>query len=203
MPLVGDIIRTTLIQELDGVQLGNTVYWQIDDLGAEPSLAVGLRDIMDAYHAAVLTFCSNKWKLVCGVYENLTRVEAKIILFATDLGTGTDDSHPQDQVFRFNRYSQDQSTDPVHRGAFNQSGVEEEWSSIGRVNDMSTFDSLRDFLQNQQVMGGANWTVDPQLRWTTAPGPPPTYAYENIIQTQLSSRVFKLGRRKTSLCAVS
>jgi len=203
MPQVGDIVRTTLIQELAGVQLGNVLYWQIDDLGLDPSLQVGLGDIMTKYHQAVLTFCSNKWSLVCGIYENMTRVEAKITVFDTLAGTGTDDSHPQDQVFRFNRYAQDLSTDPIKRGAFNQSGVEEEWSTRGRVNTPATFSTLRDFLRDQQILPGPNWTIDPVLRWESAEGPPPVYTFTDITDVQLSSRVFKLGRRKTQLCATA
>ncbi|GAI67281.1 unnamed protein product [marine sediment metagenome] len=191
-----------LVQELDGVQLSNTVYFQIDDLGLDPALSVGLGDIMTKYYQSVLTFCSNKWKLVCGVYENMSNTEAKITVFTTDIGSGTGDSHPQDQVFRFNRYAQKLSTDPIHRGAFNQSGVEEEWSEEGRVSQVSTFNTLRAFLRDQQIMPGPNWTIDPQLRSELTPPPNPTYEYNNVMQAELSSRVFKLARRKTSLCAV-
>lgn len=201
MPINGDIIKTVLIQELDGVQLANTLYWQVDDVGLDPSISVGLVDIMNAYFAAVTAFVSNKWQLVCGIYENQTTLEPKITVFLTQAAGGTDDSHPQDQVFRFNRWGQLGPGLPIRNGAFNQSGVEEEWSSIGRVNNMSTFDSLRNFLQDQQVMPGPNWTLDPVLRITNTPGPPPTYAFWGIIQVRLASRIFKLSKRKTSLCA--
>lgn len=202
MPLAGDIIKVTLVQEIEGVQLSNTVYFAISDLGGDPTINDGLIDIMTFYYDQVKAALGNSWSLVCGLYENMTRVEAKGIAFSTLSGTGIGDTHPSDQVVRINQYVEGIVPAPdVRRGAFNQTGVLESLSTDGRVNDMAEFTLLARFLDTQQIMPGPNWTIFPQLRYQPTPSPPPqTHAFAPMVLGQVSSRMFKLGQRKTQLC---
>lgn len=203
MPSVSDLIRTTILQEIDGKQVSNDMYWTVDDLGDDPSTRNGLIDVMNTYYDAVKAFMSDEWKIVCGIYENLSAVEGKVIEFGTLVGLSLTDSHPQDQVLRLNSYGGLGGANPKHRNGFNQSGVIESLSTDGRLNDPSVVSSLRTYLTIQQVMPGPSWTLDPQVRWQTAPGPPATYANANVDSSTFSGRFFKLGSRKTRLCAVS
>lgn len=203
MPSVGDIIVTRILQELDGVQVSNDMYWQIDDLGDEPSPAGGLVDVMNAYYDSCKAFMSDEWKIVCGIYENITSPEGKHIQFGTLVGLSATDSHPQDQVLRINSYGHNMPADKLRRNGFNQTGVIESLSTDGRINNMATVDPLRLFLTAQQIMPGPSWTLDPQVRWQTAPGPPATYDFANVTTSNYSTRFFKLSTRKTSLCATS
>lgn len=200
MPQTGDIIRTTIVQELGGRSMSNALYWQIDDLGTDPPLNQGLDDVVQAYWAVANDVCSDQWAVVCAIYENLTRVEAKVNLFTTLAGSVVDDSHPQDQVVRINQYAQPVAAEPPKRGAFNQSGVAEGLSTRGRVNNIAQFGPLVQFLRNQQVFG-TNWTLQPQLRFQTAPGPPVVYGYSDMVAVQVSAPLFKLSSRKSRLCA--
>lgn len=203
MPIVGDIILTRMLQEIDGVQVSNELYWQIDDLGDDPSTFSGLGDVMDAYFDAVKAFMSDKWSLVCGIYQNISNPEGKAINFATATGLSATDCHPQDQVLRINSYGSLGGSNPIHRNGFNQSGVIESLSTDGRINSPTTVDSLRLFITAQQVMAGPSWTLDPQVRWQTDPGPPAIYAFANVNSSNYSARFFKLASRKTKLCTVS
>ncbi len=203
MPSVADVIKITILQELDGVQMSNDMYWVIDDLGDDPSTQNGLIDVLNAYYDVVKAFMSDEWKIVCGIYENISNPEGKAIEFGTLVGLSATDSHPQDQVVRLNSYGQISGSQPLHRNAFNQSGVIESLSTDGRVNNMTTIDPLRLFLTAQQIMAGPSWTLDPQVRWQTAPGPPATFLYANVVSSTFSARLFKLQSRKTRLCAVS
>lgn len=201
MPLDNDIIKTTIIQEMAGVQMSNTAYWQIVDLGDDPTTADGLTDIVNAYFAVANPIVTDAWSIVCAIYENLTTIEAKQIVFFALPGTSMTQAHPQDQVLRINEYGQDNPGDVIVRGAWNQSGLQESLSTRGRVNDFTLINPLVNFLTTQQIMAGPSWTLNPQVREQLTPGPPPTFAFRRTIFGQASTRFFKLGSRKTSLCA--
>ena len=203
MPIASDMISTTIIQELDGVQMSNQMFWQVDSVGADPSTENGLIDVINAYYDSVKAFMSDEWNVVCGVYENITNPEGKAIVFTSLPGLSVTDSHPQDQVLRLNSYGKVVPPGPVHLNAFNQSGVIESLSTDGRLNNPATVATLKSFLTAQQVMPGGNWTIDPQVRFTTDPGPPAVYGFTNVLTSQFSSRFFKLRTRKTKLCLVA
>lgn len=201
MPDLGDIVATTLVQELSGVQMANKLYWRVDDLGTNPSTVNALLDIMQEYHTVIKAALAPAWALVCGVYENMTKVEAKAIAFTNLVGTSLIDSHPQDQVVRLNRYTtQDNGESITSRvSAFNQSGVAEEFSTRGRVNDTAEFMALRNFLRTQQIFA-TEWTVTPMSRNAEQKVPPFTYKFNAVQQCLLNTTFLKLRSRKTSLC---
>lgn len=198
---VGDILKLTLISELDGVQMSNTIYWEIDDLGIDESLGAGLARLMISYMDQIRTELSDKYMLVCGILVNLTN-DRKATDFTTSNGTDINDSHPQDQVLRLNRYSRlSPGGDKVRRGAFNQSGVSEPHSIRGRWTDITKFDLLTIWLTSTVLILGTGWTLSAKLKSTLAIGPPRTFQFLDSTSCQASSRVFKLGTRKTRLCA--
>lgn len=201
MPNVADIISVNLVQELSGVQMSNKVYWRVDDLGDDPSVVSGLTDIMVEYHDAISDALSNQWSLVCGIYNNETAVEAKAIKFAILSGVSISDSHPQDQVVRLNRYAVTEAPAVVklaHAG-FNQSGVPEDLSTRGRLNNTSEFLSLRNFLRTQTIFG-TGWTLTPQLKLREQKDPPHTYQFQRVDQCLVNTTLLKLRTRKTNLC---
>jgi len=202
-PIVDDIIEIGLVSELDGVQMSNTLYFEIDSVGTDPTVFVGLGDIMDAYVTAIAPTLSNQWKLVCGIYDNITNPEGKTLKFDTQPGTGVGDCHPQKQVVRFNRYANQTDFLKIHRGSFSQSGTLESLSTRGRLNDKSVFAAMITFLNTSTLLGGDRWTVDPNLRWNSGTIPVPVYEFDPVIVTQLSGRLLTLNSRKTNLCAVS
>lgn len=201
MPSLGDVVAITLVQELSGVQMANKTYWRIDDLGANPTNIAALISFMSEYHSVISGALSPAWSLVCGVYENVTAVEAKAITFTTLIGLAVGDSHPQDQVVRLNRYSTQDNGEKVTArvSAFNQSGVAEEFSTRGRVNDTSEFLALRNFLRVQQIFG-SDWTITPMSRNREQKVAPFTFAFNVVQQCLLNPTFLKLVTRKTNLC---
>lgn len=202
MTQVADIIRTTLIQEFAGVQLGNTVYWQVDDLGLDQGTAVNLSKIMDYFRSSVTAVCTTDWKIVCGIFENLTTPEVKQKVFATLSGSAVGNAHPQDQVVRMNRYGILNPGDKPTRSWFNLSGVDKTFSTRGRINSIGSFAPLATFLTAQHVLELDGWTIDPQVRKEVVPGTG-NYSYMNCDWSQASSRYFKIASRKTNLCATA
>lgn len=201
MPSLNDVVKVTLVQELSGVQMANHLFWRIDDLGTNPTTVAALIDIMEGYHDAIKGALSDEWALVCGVYENLTNVEAKAITFTNLVGTIEQPSHPQDQVVRLNRYalSVSPANGSMRVSAFNQSGVGETFSTRGRVNDTSEFQALQVFLDTQQIFA-TEWTVTPMSRSRIEAVKPFTYQFNVVSQCLLNTTFLKLRPRKTNLC---
>lgn len=204
MPNLNDIIATTLVQELAGVQMANKLYWKVDDLGSNPTREVALLQILTEYHNVIKAALAPAWTLVCGIYENLTSAEAKSIIFTSLVGASVIDSHPQDQVVRLNRYTvQDNGeSDTARVSAFNQSGVTEDLSTRGRVNDTGEFAGLRNFLRNQQIFA-TEWTLTPMSRNREQKVKPFTFAFNPVQQCLLNPTLLKLRSRKTNLCQTS
>lgn len=203
MPVNDDIIQIKLVTEFENVQMGNLLFWQIDDIGVDPAITVGLQDIMDAYVVAVAPFLSPLWKLVCGIYENITNPEGEAKIFNTQPGTGTGEAHPQKQQLRLNRYASEPDFLKNHRGSFSQSGTLEAQSTRGRVNDMSLYDAMFTYLGTTTLLGGDRWTIQPHLRSNMGTPAAPNYRYDVINHQQFSGRFLTLTARKTNLCATS
>jgi hypothetical protein len=201
MAVATDIFSVNIITEFAGVQMSNKTYWEIDDIGDDPAVDDALSDLLIAYHAAIEPRVSTLWKVVCGIWENISNPEGKHVVFTNLPGTAVNTGHPQFQVFRVNRYAQNLAADAIKRGAFNQSGVEEEQSTRGRVDSPAGFAALVQFLTVTSVLGGTGWVIQPHLRWAIVPGPPATYEYAPIRHSQMSTQVHTLRSRKTVLCA--
>ena len=185
--------------------MSNSSFWKISDVGADPSIDVGVTDMMNAYHTSVAANLTSDWSLVCALYENLTTPEGKATIFSTLPGSGgSDNSHPQSQVVRINEYAfEGPSPGKQHRGSWSQSGCIESLSTRGRLNDITAFSALKNFITTQQIMSGPNWTLHPQLREQLTPPPGATYAFHPMSYGQPSARLFKLLSRTTSLCATA
>jgi hypothetical protein len=156
---------------------------------------------MTEYHSVIKAALAPAWRLVCGIYENVTTVEAKAIAFTNLVGTSLIDSHPQDQVVRLNRYALavPPAAVTLRVSAFNQSGVAEEFSTKGRVNDTSEFLALRNFLRVQQIFA-TEWTITPMSRNLQSAGPPEVHQFNVVHQCLLNTTFLKLRSRKTNLC---
>lgn len=202
MPEVNDFFSITIVQEVAGLQLSNRMYGKINDLGDLPSIPDVIEDTMTLYYDTVKDIASDAWAIVCGIYENHTRTEEKTIRFITLPGLSLTDSHPSDQVVRINQYVTGISPPPeVRRGAWNQAGIIESLSTSGRINNAGSFTNLRGFLDTQFILPGPGWTVTPHLRYQPVPTAPPSApAFAPMALGQVSSRLFKLASRKTSLC---
>ena len=203
MAIANDKFSVSIISEMDGVQMSNKLYFEIDDIGDDPTVDQALQDFLDAYHATVDDITTSLWKVVCGVWDNLTTPEGQHVVFDTLPGLSANTGHPQFHVARINRYAKNVAGDAIKRGAFNQSGVEEAQSVRGRWTNPAIFDPLQTFLGGTSILGGTGWTIQPYLRWTLIVGPPPTYELVPIRHQIVDNVVRTLRSRKTQLCATS
>jgi hypothetical protein len=203
MAIVDDQLSYTLITELDGVQMSNTRYFEIDAIGDDPTNVSMLNDIVNDYYDSIKLFCSTAWKIVCAKLHNHTQQESDSVVFVTLLGTGVGDSHPQHQVVRFNMYAQVQPANFMVRGAFNQSGILEAKSLRGRVGNPADFDPLIQHLDTPAAFGGTGWSVSSLIRYNGTPPTPFTEEFANVNHVQVNTQFKTLKSRKTKFCAVS
>lgn len=204
MAITDDQLSYEIITELDGVQMSNTRYFEIDDIGDDPAPASMLTDIVNDYYDAIKVFCAPEWKIVCAKLHNHTQVEADTVIFVTLPGTGVGDSHPQHQVLRFNIYAQVQPANFMVRGAFNQSGILETKSLRGRLGQPADMDPLVQHLGVPGAFGGTGWAVSTLVRYNGTPPNPPTFTEEfaNVRKVQVNTQFKTLRSRKTKFCAV-
>jgi len=199
MPAVLDIVRLTVITEIDGVATQNQMHYQITDVGSDPTSQALLALWLIEYQDIVRPMLSNVANFACFIYENLTTNEAKALLFGTAVGALLEDSHPQDQVIRFNQYAQD-PPNPVHRGAFNLSGVGESLSEDGRINNLTDFATFSAWMTAPLTLPGVLLVMQMGVRFQLTPGPPATFDWEAMILAQANPAFLKLSSRKASLC---
>lgn len=203
MPSPTDIIKVTFVSELSGVQMSNSVLWRIDALGVAPTAAQLLDEIATSYIVAVQSLVTSQWKLTCLIYENLSAFEAKQILFVNGPGIAAGDSHPQNTVLRVNRWGANVLPQiRMVRSSFSQSGVSENFSTRGRLNNATIALELQSFLVVQNILPTFG-TVTPMVYGITIPDPPGplTEGYQVTGQALVNPTFLKLASRKTSLCA--
>lgn len=205
MAITDDVMFVRIITELDGVQMHNHMYFEIDDVGDDPSNVSMLNDIINDYYDRIKVLCGTAWKVVCGTIENITTPESKGTIFVTLPGTGAGDTHPQHTVLRFNIYAKEQPTVVMHHGAWNQSGIIETKSLRGRLGNPADFIPFITWLANPGNFGGSGWGVSTLLRYNATPPPAPdfTEAFANVNHVQVNTQFLTLKSRKTKLCAVA
>ncbi len=203
MAIVDDLFSVTILSEHDGVQMSNKLYFEIDDIGDDANPSIQLANLLTEYHDSIKPIASDQWKIVCGIWDNITTPEGTHKVFVTLPGLAVNTGHPQFVSFRVNRYAQNVAADAIKRGAFNQAGIEEAQSVRGRISSPAAFTSLLTFLGVTTILGGTGWTIQPLLRWTFAIGPPPVYEYVPIRKQEMSSKVMTLASRNTQLCATT
>jgi len=202
MPAADDKLRLTIVHELSGVAFRNDVYYDVVDPGTITQLSQIAVLLATEWEAASEDVLTNEVRYVAYLVDNLTRNEVRGVV--TSVGTGNDNSgsHPQDQVVRFNEYGHNAGALPLRRGAFNVSGVGQQFSNRGRINDETEFNAIRLFLSTQFVDSPSTLSLNPQVRTRNPGGPPVVYSYHRTVQANISTRLFKLKSRKATLLGV-
>jgi len=199
MPEVGDIIQYTIVTELEGVAIRNTMYWQIDNLGNTDDLTDIARILGTEWIDQSEGILSVNVKYTAFLVDNLTRNEIRGVHTTSQAGTILRDSHPQDQVLRFNEWAPQEGGEAVFRGGFNLSGLEENLSTDGRVNDIPSMEAVERYLFQQFIDSDSGLQTSPHVRRRTPGSSPPVYTFHKINKAQVNPTLFKLKSRKTAV----
>ena len=202
MPDDGDILRMTIITELEGVAMRNDVHTELVTAGTLDTLAeivaVYAQEWIDVSNDVLTT----QLQYVAFIMDNLTRNEVRGILTTDTVGIIVDGAHPQDQVLRFNEYGDGGLGQPLRRGAFNLSGTGQNLSESGRVSDISIFQPIETFLGQQFLDSPSGLTLNPQVRRRIPGSSPPVYTFHRITRASLNPTFFKLKSRKTTVLGI-
>jgi len=199
MPEVEDIVQFTIVTELEGVAMRNTMYWQLDNLGNVTDLAAIANILGQAYIDVSEALLSTVVEYTAFLVDNLTRNEVRGVITTSQKGAQLRDSHPQDQVLRFNEWAPSSTAEVMHRGAFNLSGVVESLSTHGRINDIVEFNGLAGYLSSQNIDAGSGLQSTPHVRRRVPASQPPIYTFHKITKAQVNPTFFKLKSRKTQI----
>jgi len=199
MPEVGDIIQYTIVTELEGVAIRNTIYWMLDNLGNTDDLTDIARILGVEWIDTSEGILSVNVKYTAFLVDNLTRNEIRGVHTTSQAGTILRDSHPQDQVLRFNEWAPAQEGEVVFRGGFNLSGLEENLSTDGRVNDIPSMEAVERYLFQQFIDSDSGLQCSPHVRRRTPGSSPPVYTFHKINKAQVNPTLFKLKSRKTAV----
>ncbi len=199
MPEVGDIIQYTIVTELEGVAIRNTIYWMLDNLGNTDDLSDIARILGTEWIDVSEGILSVNVNYTAFLVDNLTRNEIRGVHTTSQKGTILRDSHPQDQVLRFNEWAPQEGGEAVFRGGFNLSGLEENLSTDGRVNDIPSMEAVERYLFAQFIDSDSGLQASPHVRRRTPGSSPPIYTFHKISKAQVNPTLFKLKSRKTAV----
>jgi len=199
MPADNDFIRSTLVAELNGVSMRNDIYWQIVEVGTVTNLNEVAGIISAEWFSVSGPILINAYSYVAVIVDNLTQNELRGVVIPGVVGGGTGDSHPQDQVLRFNEYGQIATGDKIVVGGFNLSGIREPLSTDGRLNDPTVVDAIEIFLGTQHLDVSTGLKINPQVRTRVPASSPPVYVFHRTIRATVNPTFRKLKSRKTSI----
>lgn len=202
MPQVDDKLRLTIVHELSGVATRNDVYWDVADPGTVQTLSDVAILLAAAWELAASVILTNEVRFIAYLVDNLTRNEVRGVVTSSGTGNDNSGSHPQDQVVRFNEYGHNADALPLRRGAFNLTGVGQDFSTRGRINDETEFNAVRLFLSTQFLDSPSTLALNPQIRTRDPGGPPVVYSFHRSVRCNVSTRLFKLKSRKATLLGV-
>lgn len=195
---IGDIFQMRFINQVNGVATSNAVFFEVMAINGQDDLntivdAIGAR-WWSRFSAQITTECA----LTALIYRNQSRTEQAVV-FPSLVGGSASSAHPQYSVVRINTYAQDQTTDPVYRGAANISGFRENGSSRGRMINADLFSSLQTFFLQVQTSSPTGIDYRAVLRRQLTPPPTPTYEYIPYVRAQANPTLFVLKSRKRTL----
>jgi len=199
MPADNDFIRSTIVTEEKGVTFRNDIYWQIVETGTVTNLNEVASIISAEWFAVSSPVLVNDVAYVAVLVDNLTINELRGVVIPGTTGGGTGDSHPQDQVLRFNEYGQNLATDKIRVGGFNLSGIREALSTTGRLNSTTIMNPISLFLGTQHLDVSSGLKLNPQVRTRVPASSPPVYVFHRTLRAVVNPRFSKLKSRKTSI----
>lgn len=202
MPLADDKLRFTIVSELSGVAFRNDMYWDVGNPGTDLSLAQIAVLLGDEWILRSNQVLVQELTYVAFILDNLSRNEVRGVVTSDINGLDVSGAHPQDQVVRFNEYGHNDSAEPLRRGAFNLSGVGQQFSKDGRVNDLTEFNQIRVFLSTSFFDSPSQFSATPNIRTRVPQSNPATYLFHRMTNAVMSTRLFKLKSRKVSLLGV-
>lgn len=204
MPAIGDKVKVKIIQEMQGVQMASSLYFEVDDLTGGPTVIDILADVAAFWQIAWRASVSDQFRISCAIWTNYTDpTEPSIPLFLNLAGLDTlSTPHPANTVVWCSRYAIHNVTGKLVRGRVALSGVTHANSRRGRVVDDMELSTIEEFFKEDKISVANGFTLKNQVRYLVSDGPPKVYDQSSCIQAQMQGEFTKLQSRQTDLCIV-
>ncbi len=190
---LGDIIKQTMIMEVDGVVISNTFYYVIKD----ETLTGTINDLAKQIHAdwwsRLVLAMSDAVATTCSIWENLNGNDPTFAEFVTLAGSHLDNNMPADNVVLVTRKAIGPSS--IVHGTIALSGFAETLHPGGHTLDYETAAGLVSWLTTDQVY---NTTIirNVQPHQLT----PSAQIFPEVISAEENAHIKKRPGRRSSLC---
>lgn len=201
MANVNDYVRISYITELRGKQMRNQQYYQIAAINGAAVVPDVLDAVGTAWFLALQPIITNQMSLACLIWENLTTIGEKSIVFPALVGGSAGGDHPQFSVINFETIGQDGVGTARHHNRHRISGITEPRSIRGRIENRAILQNFVNHLSNFIDTGNPGMNLAPQTRWLFDPTPPATYSFSPVVKCNPGSIFRTLQSRKTTLCS--
>lgn len=201
MAAVNDYVKISLITELRGKQMRNQQYYQIAAINGAAVVADVASAVATAWFTALQPIITNNMALACVIWENLTTVGERSIQFPGITGNSVAGDHPQFSVINFETIGQDGVGTARHHNRHRISGITEERSLRGRIENRAILQAFVNHLSNNIDTGNPGMNLVPQVRWLFDPTPPATFSFSPVVKCNPGSIFRTLQSRKTNLCS--
>jgi len=206
MPAPDDIIETRLISEQQGVQMSTTLYWEVSDVGDNPTIPAAMANLAEQYVDQFRDQLSIQWAITCVLYRNITNPnEAGIPTFVLEAGSDVASGpNPATGVVRVTRYATGVTPIKLIRSSIAISGLTKDQSKAGRVESNMELGTLESFLSNTVLILATGWSLEPAIpQRTQLPPLPPAYAYLPVSHCITQGVFRKLRSRTSGLCGTA
>jgi len=189
----GDIIKQTMISEVDGVVISNTFYYVVKDA----TLTGTINDLAKQIHAdwwsRLVLAMSDAVATTCTIWENLNGNDPTFAEFVTLAGAHLVDNMPADNVVLVTRKAVGPSG--IVHGTIALSGFAEVLHPDGHTLDYETAAGLISWLTEDQVY---NTTVIRNVQPHALL--PSGFQYPEVTHAEENAHIKKRPRRRSRLC---
>lgn len=199
---VDDILDIKLAVDYAGVSCVFGTYWKVAQYRGPEATPSIFSSFAAAFWATMEGTITSEATLSCAKLVNLTTPE-KAVVFPNLPGTNVGSGHPPHQALKVYMYGAEAGGQEQHRNAINLPAIAESLSTRGRVNNVSGFQGVVDFLVNTWVGGANQADLLPMVKRTIAlggPGLPDTHDYYATQYARLHERFGTVKSRKYRLC---
>ncbi len=98
MPEVGDVIRHTMIMEVDSVAISNSYYYLVKDNTVATTVEQLIRDIHADWWSRMADVMSQNSATTCSIWENLNGNDPTQAVFQTIIGNVLEDNLPAENA---------------------------------------------------------------------------------------------------------
>jgi hypothetical protein len=149
---INDIIKQTMLMEVDGVAVSNSFFYTIKDNTLATTVEALALDIHNDWWDKLKDSMSTLVATVCSVWENLNGNDPTFAIFNTVIGLNLGANLPADNIVVVTRKAM-RSDDKVATGSIQLSGISTFLQDDGHLTDYEIGLGLENWMKTDQAYG--------------------------------------------------